>query len=104
MSIKSPAGGRKSDPLTQRTRDSLGDALIALMREKPFDEITVQNVLDRAGVGRSTFYSHFRDKHDLFLEDANDFFQHVSMMLSQSRESSRRVAPVREMFAHVSDA
>ena len=45
---------RKPDGRVARTRDRLGDAIIALILEKPFDSITVQDVLDRAGVGRST--------------------------------------------------
>ncbi len=55
MSIKSAADSpaRKPDRRAQRTRDALGDALITLMREKPFDTITVQDVLDLAGVSRS---------------------------------------------------
>lgn len=39
------------------TRDLLGDALVDLMHEKPFAAITVQQVIDRADVGRSTFYT-----------------------------------------------
>src|SRR5215208_514718 len=41
---------KKGDARVRRTRDSLGDALIALMQEKSFDTITVQDVLDRACV------------------------------------------------------
>jgi hypothetical protein len=43
---------RKADERIRRTRGRLGDALVALMQEKPIDEITVQEVLDRAAVGR----------------------------------------------------
>jgi AcrR family transcriptional regulator len=50
----------RTDRRVLRTRDTLGDALVELMHEKPFDDITVQEVLDRAGVGRSTFYAHYR--------------------------------------------
>lgn len=50
-----------------RTRQVLQDALLALILEKGYDAITVQDVIDRANVGRSTFYSHFQDKEDLFL-------------------------------------
>ena len=57
----------KIDRRIRRTRDTLGDALVELIREKPFDSITVQEILDRAGVGRSTFYTHYSDKQDLFL-------------------------------------
>jgi AcrR family transcriptional regulator len=95
---------RKIDPRVKRTSDSLGDALVALMHEKPFEEITVQHVLDRAGVSRSTFYTHYRDKDDLFISDVEDFFEQISSMLERRGEDSDRVAPVQELFAHVSDA
>jgi len=58
---------KKTDARVRRTRDALGDALVALMQEKPFETITVQDVLDRAHVGRSTFYAHFVDKDDLLM-------------------------------------
>ena len=94
---------KKTDARVRRTRDALGDALIALMQEKPFDTITVQDVLDRAHVSRSTFYSHYSDKDDLLMSDADEFFQALSMALSQHDEKSDRVFPVREFFAHLSD-
>jgi AcrR family transcriptional regulator len=49
----------------QRTKSSLHNALIGLAREKPYPSIAVKEILDRANVGRSTFYPHFRDKDDL---------------------------------------
>ncbi len=101
MSDKISEPVRKTDRRIQRTRDVLGDALITLMHEKPFDTITVQDVLDLAEVSRSTFYTHFRDKDDLFLSDADDFFGHMANLLTMSGEASNRVAPVREMFTHV---
>ncbi|HMV48532.1 MAG TPA: TetR/AcrR family transcriptional regulator [Blastocatellia bacterium] len=101
MSEKSPEMRRKPDRRVQRTRDVLGDALITLMHEKAFDDITVQDVLDLAGVSRSTFYAHFRDKDDLFLSDADEFFEHMANVLTMCGDTSRRVAPVREMFEHV---
>lgn len=94
---------RKPDIRVRRTRDSLGDALIQLMHDMPFEEITVQHVLDEAGVSRSTFYTHYRDKDDLFLSDAEEFLEMMANLLSRSKEQSRRVAPVRELFAHLAD-
>lgn len=55
------------DRRIQRTRHLLQDALIAIILEKGFEAATVQDVLDRANVGRSTFYAHFHDKEDLLL-------------------------------------
>ena len=93
----------RTDRRIVRTRDVLGDALVALIQEKPFDSITVQEVLDRARVGRSTFYSHYKDKNDLFLSDAEDFFEAMSTALSRHGDKSKRVAPVCEFFAHVAE-
>ncbi len=61
------------DRRIQRTRQGLQDALLALILEKGFDAVTVQDVIDRANVGRSTFYAHFQDKEDLLLSG----FEHL---------------------------
>ena len=94
---------KKTDARVRRTRDALGDALIALMQEKSFETITVQDVLDRAHVSRSTFYTHYSDKDDLLMSDAEEFFEALSMALSQHGDKSDRVFPVREFFTHLSD-
>lgn len=93
----------KTDRRVVQTRDALGDALVALMHEKNFDDITVQEVLDRAGVGRSTFYAHYSDKDDLFFSDVEDFLAMVSHALRQHGASATRLLPVREFFAHIRD-
>ena len=98
------ASQKKTDARVRRTRDALGDALVALMQEKPFDTITVQDVLDRAKVGRSTFYSHFSDKDDLLMSDAEEFFESIAMALSVHGDKSDRVFPVQEFFSHISEA
>src|SRR6185503_15351774 len=98
------ADKKKIDARVRRTRDALGDALVALMQEKPFETITVQDVLDRAKVGRSTFYSHYTDKDDLLMSDAEEFFESVSMLLSLRGDKSDRVFPVKEFFSHIAEA
>jgi AcrR family transcriptional regulator len=97
---KSP---RKADRRVRQTRDALGDALVKLMHAKPFEEITVQHILEGAGVSRSTFYTHFSDKNDLFLSDVEESFELMASALSQHRDKSRRLAPVREMFEHAAE-
>src|SRR5689334_24059575 len=57
----------RGDRRVRRTRRLLREALLALVAEKGYDRVTVQDVLDRADVGRATFYAHFRDKDDLLV-------------------------------------
>lgn len=92
---------RKPDARTRRTHERLGSALVSLIQEKPVDEVTVQEVLDRASVGRSTFYLHFRDKNDLLLNQLENFLEIMSTTLSIRKEDSHRVVPVAEMFEHI---
>ena len=101
---KRPAITPKIDRRVLHTRDALGDALVALMHEKPFETITVQHVLNRAGIGCSTFYTHYRDKEDLFMSDVEEFWDGMSTLISLRGEASDRVAPVTELFAHVAEA
>jgi AcrR family transcriptional regulator len=101
---KRATGRRKPDRRIERTRNRLGNALIALIQEKPIDEVTVREVLDRAGVGRSTFYVHYRDKDDLFLSELEQGLEMWTTTLSRQQEISNRVAPVAEFFAHVASA
>jgi AcrR family transcriptional regulator len=60
------------DRRIRRTRRTLSQALIALILEKGYDRVTVQDILDRADVGRSTFYTHFRDKEALLVANFDD--------------------------------
>jgi AcrR family transcriptional regulator len=55
------------DRRIQRTRQLLLSSLLELILEKGYETITVQDIIDRANVGRSTFYSHFQDKEHLLL-------------------------------------
>lgn len=61
-----------TDRRTRRTRQRLRDALIDLIIERGYAAVTVQDILDRADVGRSTFYNHFYDKEDLLLSGFSD--------------------------------
>lgn len=67
------------DRRIQKTKKLLHEALGELIREKPFDEIVVQEILDRANVGRSTFYTHFSDKDELLVSVIHDLIGSVQM-------------------------
>ena len=53
---------KKTDARIQRTYTNLMSAMIELMREKDFENLSVSEICDRAGVHRATFYKHFDDK------------------------------------------
>src|SRR5437762_11232882 len=53
------------DPRIRRTRQLLQSALGTLMRNKSFDEISVQDITETATVNRATFYDHYADKYAL---------------------------------------
>lgn len=55
----------KLDRRVRQTRETLLDALLELMIERGYERLTVQNLLDRANVGRATFYAHFDSKDEL---------------------------------------
>ncbi len=66
------------DRRVQRTRKLLQDAMISMIIEKGYDATTVQDIIDRANVGRATFYAHFADKETLLhsrLEDLRGFLR-----------------------------
>ena len=99
----SQSTSKRGDQRVERTKHALGAAIIELMLERHFDEITVQDVLDRAGVGRATFYAHFRNKRDLFLSANERFLESVERWLDRPANGTR-IVPVTEFFEHVRDA
>ena len=67
MSIGRDDAQRRPDRRVGRTRKALKEALTDLILEEGYEGVTVQDVIDRADVGRSTFYAHFVDKDDLLM-------------------------------------
>jgi AcrR family transcriptional regulator len=94
----------RTDRRVRRTRNLLRQALQELILERGYDGITVQDILDRADVGRSTFYAHYRDKDDL-LESG---FEDVRAAIEAERDAGERPAsttafldPLLPVFRHV---
>jgi AcrR family transcriptional regulator len=73
----------KTDRRIQRTRQSLRTALFELIKEKDFDTISLEEITERANVGRATFYLHYKDKEDLLLEEFSEMANEKVQALSE---------------------
>ena len=92
-----------SDRRVRRTRELLRAALLSLLLEERYERITVQSILDRADVGRSTFYAHFPDKDSLLRTGFDDLRCQLSSATDAQRAPSEAgdFEPLRRFFEHV---
>ena len=97
--------GRKVDRRVARTRDLVLDAFHGLMVDRGYEKMTVQDLLDRAGVGRATFYAHFKGKEDLLVSSVGRLG--VGLRLAWKRANAERdnaaipLGFAREFLRHV---
>jgi AcrR family transcriptional regulator len=91
------------DRRIEKTKALLHEALALLIREKPYDSIVVQEILDRANVGRSTFYMHFRDKDELLISSIHDLLRSAGTAeLPPSRKRYETIIRFsRPVFEHI---
>lgn len=68
-------GKRVGDRRILKTQRLLREALFSLIHERNYDSIVVNEILDRANVGRSTFYTHFRGKDELLVSGIRDMLR-----------------------------
>lgn len=87
-----------------KTRDALFEAFADLLSKKSFSQITVQNIIDRANVGRTTFYAHFATKNELLKELCLDMFTHVfsnSLSKESTHDFSKNSSDPHTMITHI---
>src|SRR5258705_6048091 len=109
MPNKQRTNVRKSSSLdarTRRTTTALAYALIQLIQESdgPFEDITVAQILRRSGVGRTTFYSHFRSKEDVLHSTYEGMFGIHKAQLEHDGNTKSRLFPVSEFLEHLAGA
>jgi AcrR family transcriptional regulator len=76
------------DRRIQRTRQLLQGALVELILEKGYEAVTVQDVIDRANVGRATFYAHFQDREALLLSEFEILWSEIEQHLTNSTDDT----------------
>ena len=90
---------RKTDRRSQRTYRLVSSALADLLIEKPYDKILVQDILDRAGIGRTTFYAHYFDKEDVLNSITEQELETLTQQIAHAT-ARQRVIPSLELFEH----
>ena len=103
QTVRKPTGLARPDARAQRSTHALARALMQLMMEGGgrFEDITVREILERAGVGRTTFYTHFRTKEDVLHSTYEAAFGMYKSLVSQDTNTPPRLFPVTEFAEHV---
>jgi len=91
----------KNDRRSQRTRQAIGDAFVELMMEKGYDAISIKDIIERANVGRSTFYSHYADKEALFAGQLDRLVELLSQHIPQEHTEANPFFPSLGLLQHI---
>lgn len=89
------------DRRTRRTRKIVREALNTLMTKVRYDKITVQEIIEQADVGRSTFYAHWQDKEDLLVQSFEEVLHYFEEVPPATSNVWR--LPVAGLFRHVQE-
>lgn len=84
----------KTDLRVIKTKKILYESLLALMKEKPFEEIKVSDICEKALINRSTFYAHYTDKYELF----SSYIDNLKSSLSKELEKNPNISTSKEYF------
>lgn len=102
--MTTPASGRTVDRRVARTQGALRDALLELLLERGWDATSVQDLCDRANIGRSTFYAHFTSKERLLISSFDELRR---MLRTRAEAEGAPAAPafnfVGGLIAHAHD-
>jgi AcrR family transcriptional regulator len=99
-SVQKRAGAKRMDVdrRVSRTQKALKDALRMLILKKHYDDITVQDIIDCANVGRATFYLHFRGKEELFRRDWESLLEGFIRGINLRDTLKDNFVPIADLF------
>lgn len=81
------------NPQFVRTDKAIKQALISLLKSKPFEKITVQDILDETPVTRSTFYKHYHDKYEIAEKMQEEYFDAQMVLRKAVHENPSMLTP-----------
>jgi AcrR family transcriptional regulator len=84
-----------TDPRVTKTRAALAEAVLALASEKPFADVTITEIAERAGVGYASFFRHYKDKDALLTAVADTMIEDlVAIIMPAMLEEDTRAASI----------
>ncbi len=91
------------DKRREKTRKAIFGALWELLKKKNYKYITVQEIIDTACIGRSTFYSHFETKDELLRVMCHDLFKHIfsNNRSCESHDFTKEDYNLEKQLAHI---
>lgn len=95
---------KKTDLRVRRTNKMIIEAFIQLVEEKGYDQITVQDISQRAMINRATFYAHYKDKQDLYdtiFDFAIEAFTSVLSPKDLVQGNRLRVKQIEVLLTHI---
>ncbi|WP_406238865.1 TetR/AcrR family transcriptional regulator [Nocardia sp. NBC_01009] len=94
------------DRRVRRSRRALRDSMVSLVLERGYANVTVEDITDRADLGRATFYTHYTDKDDLLNNVVTDLIEDLQERLRPLIPASSAGftgKPVLELFRHAAE-
>ena len=91
-----------NDPRVKRTENLLLTALLALSRERSYDQITIKDITEQANIAYATFFRHYRDKDELLLHTVNNAVATLMSLVRQLPDHTPEEEG-RLLFRHVQD-
>lgn len=91
----------RQDRRVRRTKQRLHTALMSLIVEQGYDKTTVQDLIDRADVGRSTFYAHYETKDDLLVSGLDRLTSDIQLHMTDDPSAAEAILPSLGIFRHV---
>lgn len=97
------ASSTSKDARALRSGQALRDALLALLLQKPFDQITIRDICATAGVHYATFFRHHQTKEALLDDIATEQIKQLNKLTLQIRDAEDYLGGFRALFAYVDE-